>query len=331
MRKDRIIRVQDNTISVLEVNDSDYISLTDMVKNEEGNDMIRNWMRNRNTVEFLGVWEQLNNPNFKGVEFDTFRREAGLNSFNLTPKKWVNRTNAIGIISKPGRGGGTYAHKDLAFEFGAWISPTFKLYIIKEYERLKRKEQDKYNLAWNIRRVLTKVNYHFHIDAVQKHIIPKSALPEDKRNIEYAIEAEILNLALFGCTSKEWRKANPKHAKKGFNMRDFASMSQLIVMSNLESMNAEMVKLGSSKQSRYKVLRKTAKSQLEKLKNIDLVKAVRKQGETTYIEAQEKSGEELEKITSKSIVEKNRKVLSNLNKSLKKPLGSSPPKKDKNN
>lgn len=324
MTKDRQIIVQSNPISIINVDDNDYISLTDMVKNEDGNDHIRNWMRNRNTIEFLGVWEQLNNPNFKGVEFDTFRSEAGLNSFNMTPKKWVESTYAIGIISKSGRGGGTYAHKDIAFEFGSWISPVFRLYIIKEYQRLKRVENDTYNLEWDVKRVLSKVNYNLHTNAVQKHIIPKSTLPESKRGIEYAKEADLLNLALFGCTAKEWREVNKAHAKEGKNIRDFASINELIVLSNLESFNAEMIKLDTPKGNRYKLLWKTAKDQLDQLKHIDMVKSVRKQSETTYIEAQDKTGEELEIETSKGILDKNKEALSDFNKKLKKGLDWNP-------
>lgn len=324
MAKNREIIVESNPISIIDIHDNDYISLTDMVKNEEGNDYIRNWMRNRNTVEFLGVWEQLNNPNFKGVEFDTFRKEAGLNSFNMTPRKWVESTNAIGIVSKSGRGGGTYAHKDIAFEFGSWISPVFRLYIIKEYQRLKRVENDGYNLEWDVKRVLSKVNYNLHTNAVQKHIIPKSTLPESKRGIEYAKEADLLNLALFGCTAKEWREVNKTHAKNGKNIRDFASINELIVLSNLESFNAEMIGLDTPKTNRYKLLWNSAKNQLEQLKHIDMVKAVRKQSNTTYIEAQEKSGEELNGLTSESILKKNKEVLSEFNKKLKKGLEWNP-------
>ena len=174
---------------------------------EKKNDHIRNWMRNRNTVEFLGIWEQLYNPNFKGVEFDTFKKEAGLNSFNLTPKKWVESTNAIGIISVSGRYGGTYAHKDIAFEFGAWISPMFKLLLIKEFQRLKEIETNQYNLEWNVKRVLSKVNYTIQTDAVKDYIVPKSNYTKDTEWLAYAEEADILNVALFECTAKQWREA----------------------------------------------------------------------------------------------------------------------------
>lgn len=324
MAKDRVLSVENRLISVLDVNESDYICLTDMIKNEDGNDHIRNWMRNRNTVEFLGVWESLNNTDFKGVEFDTLRKEAGLNSFNLTPRKWIELTNAKGIISKPGRGGGTYAHKDIAFEFGSWISPVFRLYIIKEYQRLKKSENDTYNLEWDVRRVLTKANYNFHTDAVQKHILPSSKRTKDKQWLEYAEEADLLNQAVFGCTAKEWRVANPSHAKNKMNIRDFASINELMVMSNIESLSAEMIKAGGSKSARFKLMKNAAKDQLEKLKDMDLIKSVRKQSNTTYIEAQEKSGEELEKLASESILNKNQQALSDFNQKLKQGLNYNP-------
>lgn len=297
----------------------DFICLTDMVKGMDGENVnIENWLRNKNTIEFLGVWEQLNNNNFNSLEFEGIMREAGLNRFYLSVKQWVAKTNAIGLISKTGRYGGTYAHRDIAFEFSAWISPIFKLYLIKEYQRLKQVENDTYNLEWNVKRVLSKVNYHIHTDAVMKHIIPKSNLPESKKGIEYAKEADLLNLALFGCTAKEWKEANKEHVGNGLNMRDFASINELTVMSNLESLNAEMIKLGGTKQGRYKVLKNTVKDQLEQLKKIDLIKAVRKQSDKTYIEAQDRTGEELEELTEKSILNKNKQALSDFNKKLKK-------------
>ena len=326
------IKVQNVNISIISTEKEDFISLTDMAlgKGDEvrAADVIKNWIRTKNTIEYLGAWEQLYNPKFKVVDFHHFRAEAGSNSFVLSPKEWVEKTKSIGIFSKSGRGGGTFAHKDIAFEFGSWISPIFKLYLIKEYQRLKLVENDTYNLEWNVRRVLTKANYHFHTDAVQKHIIPKSTLPENKKGIEYAREAELLNLALFGYTSKEWKQANKKHVQNGLNMRDFASINELTVMSNIESMNAEMIKLGGTKNERYKILKQTAKEQLEKLKDMDLIKAVRKQNEKTYIEARSKTGQELENLSRKSILEKNKQALSEFNKNLKKALDSPPPKED---
>lgn len=282
------IEVEEKIIAITSYNEDDYICLTDMVRGEEGNDHIRNWMRNRNTVEFLGIWEQLNNPNFKGVEFDRFKKEAGLNSFNLTPKKWVDSTSAIGIVSKSGRYGGTFAHRDIAFEFGAWISPMFKLLLIKEFQRLKEIESNKYNLEWDVKRVLSKVNYHIHTDAVKNHIIPKSKYSTDKQWIEYAEEADLLNVALFGCTAKQWKEANPKHALEGKNMRDFASINELAVLSNLESLNSELIKGGVEKRIRFNNMHRIAKQQLEILKKSDILKSIKKQSDSTYIDEQKK-------------------------------------------
>ncbi len=256
------IEVQDKIISIAKQNEEDYICLTDMVKDEEGDNHIRNWMRNRNTVEFIGLWETIHNPNFKPVEFDTFRKQAGLNSFNLTPKKWVDATRAIGIFSKSGRYGGTYAHKDIAFEFGSWISPMFKLLLIKEFQRLKEIETNKYNLEWNVKRILTKTNYHLHTDAIKNHIIPKKDYRKDAEWIIYAEEADLLNVALFNCTAKDWREANKKHAEKGLNIRDFASINELVVMSNLENTNAVLISQKVDKADRFKQLTILAKTQL---------------------------------------------------------------------
>jgi hypothetical protein len=322
------IKVDNIEISIVSEDQEGYISLTDMAQGKEDEtraaDVIKNWIRSKNTIEFLGAWEQLYNPKFKVVDFDHFRNEAGSNAFVLSVKEWVQSTDAVGIFSKPGRNGGTYAHKDIAFEFGAWISPMFKLYLIKEYQRLKSIETDTYNLEWDVKRVLSKVNYHLHTDAVLNHIIPKSTFPKDKQWIEYAKEADLLNVALFGCTAKEWREANPKHAKDGKNIRDFASINELIVMSNIESLNAEMIKLNTTKQSRFKVIKDAVKDQLRQLKNLDMVKAVRKQSKTTYIEAQQMTGEQLEEITGKSILEKNQEALSKFNENLKKGIAWNP-------
>lgn len=223
----------------MKINNEDYISLTDMVKNFGDDVMIYQWMRNRNTVEFIGVWEQLHNPNFKGLEFDTFRKQAGLNSFSLTPRKWIEATNAIGFTSKAGRyGGGTYAHKDIAFEFGTWISPQFKLYLIKEFQRLKEEENLRLTLGWDVKRMLAKVNYKIHTDAVKAHLIPEN-ISKNRANIVYASEADVLNVALFGKTAKEWRDENP--GKDG-NIRDYTDVTQLVVLSNLEGINAELIR-----------------------------------------------------------------------------------------
>ncbi len=208
MGETKKIKVEDKLISIVKQDKQDYICLTDMVRGEEGSDHIRNWMRNRNTVEFIGLWETLHNPDFKPVEFDTFRKQAGLNNFNLTPKKWIEKTNAIGIISKSGRYGGTYAHKDLAFEFGAWISPMFKLLLIKEFQRLKEIETNQYNLEWNVKRILSKTNYLIHTDAIKEHIIPKKDYAKSDEWIVYAEEADLLNVAIYDCKAKDWRDAN---------------------------------------------------------------------------------------------------------------------------
>lgn len=280
-KKKREITIQDNPVTIITIDGEDYISLTDMVRSEDGEDHIRNWMRNRNTVEFLGLWESMNNPDFKGVEFDRFRKDAGLNSFNLTPKKWTEATDAKGIISKPGRGGGTYAHRDIAFEFGTWISPVFKLYLIKEYQRLKEIESNEYNLEWDVKRTLSKMNYHIHTDAVKNHVIPNSK--KWRKELEYADEADILNAALFGCTAKEWRQANPERHKKGENIRDMASINELAVLSNLESLNAEMMREGLDKKFRLEKLQQTATYQLGILNSKDFVKGLKKSSDEIYL------------------------------------------------
>ena len=277
----RKIIVNGDPIGVIKINDDDYISLTDMVKNLEGEtNHIHNWMRNRETVEFLGLWEAFHNKNFKGIEFDTFRRQAGLNSFTLTPHKWIKSTNAIGIVSKSGRYGGTYAHKDIAFEFGTWISAAFKLYLIREYQRLVEIENNQYNLEWNVSRVLAKTNYTLHTDAIKDQIIPKT--PIWRKGVTYANEADLINVALFGMTAKEWRKNYPKEAKSGKNIRDMASIIELIILSNLETHNAQMVKEGFSQEDRFNKLVDITKSQRESLHNADPLRSIKKLNEETY-------------------------------------------------
>jgi hypothetical protein len=240
-----------------------------------------------NTVEFLGLWETLHNSNFKSVEFDRFRKEAGLNNFNLTPKKWIEATNAIGIVSKPGRYGGTYAHKDLAFEFGAWISPMFKLLLIKEFQRLKEIETNQYNLEWNVKRILTKTNYLIHTDAIKNYIIPKKDY--DKEWLIYAEEADLLNVSLFSCTAKDWRESNPEIAKKGMNIRDIASINELVVLSNLENVNALMIEQNMDKQERYLQLKNIAQKQLAVLNDKNFIKSIKKLNERTYLDERKKS------------------------------------------
>ncbi|MDZ4711057.1 MAG: KilA-N domain-containing protein [bacterium] len=262
MAKSKTINVKGKEISIIQHQEADYISLTDMVKGFGDDTMIYSWMRNRNTLEFIGIWEELNNPDFKGNEFVTFKSQAGLNSFNLTPRKWIDATNAIGIISKAGRyGGGTFAHRDIAFEFGSWLSPEFKLYLIKEFQRLKADENNRLKLEWNLQRTLAKVNYHIHTDAIKEKLIPP-ALSKEKINFVYADEADMLNMALFGMTAKQWREANPK--AEG-NIRDAATIEQLVVLSNMESINAVLIHQNLSQPERLKQLNSIAITQMKSL------------------------------------------------------------------
>ena len=253
------LNVLDREIMLYKQNEDDFISLTDIARykdNKRTDYIIQNWLRNRNTIEFLGIWERLNNPNFKPIEFDGFRKQAGLNSFVLTPKQWIQKTNAIGIVSKAGRYGGTFAHKDVAFEFASWISIEFKLYLIKEFQRLK--EEERKTLGWDIRRNLVKLNYRIHTDAIQTHLIPQE-LTYAQVNIVYANEADILNVALFGKTASQWRSENPD--KKG-NMRDYANVSQLVCLSNLENLNALFISEGLPQNERLKKLNTIAIHQM---------------------------------------------------------------------
>lgn len=245
-------------------------------------------MRNRNTVEFIGLWESLHNPDFKGVEFDRFGKEAGLNSFNLTPKKWITATNAIGIYSKSGRYGGTYAHKDLAFEFGSWISPMFKLLLLKEFQRLKEQENNQYNLEWSVKRLLAKTNYEIYTEAIKDHIIPKSNYTKNKEWLLYAEEADILNVAIFNCSAKDWRTANPEHVKKRLSIRDFASINELVVLSNMENINAVLIEKGVDKSERLKELIRLSKKQLKALDSVRIIKSIKKENDKTYIDAKNK-------------------------------------------
>lgn len=251
-------------IRVSSTDESDYISLTDIAKKRNPEfpaDVIKNWMRSRSTIEFLGLWEKLNNPNFKLVEFDQFKQEAGTNSFVLPPQKWIDRTNAIGIISKSGRYGGTYAHTDIAFEFASWISPEFKLYIIKDYQRLKTDESHIKQIDWNIKREIAKSNYKIHTDAIKEKLILPT-LSNAQISYTYASEADVINVALFGITAKAWRKMHPE--AKG-NIRDTATIEQLIVLSNLESMNAVFIREGLSQSERLFRLNQIAIFQLQSL------------------------------------------------------------------
>ncbi|WP_314276023.1 KilA-N domain-containing protein [Capnocytophaga sputigena] len=264
MAKNKTISVQGFDIVWYETNYNDYISLTDIAryKDAEHTDaIIQNWLRNRNTIELLGFWESIYNPNFKPLEFEGFRKQAGLNSFVMTPKKWIESTNAIGIVSKSGRYGGTFAHKDIALEFASWISIEFKLYIIKEFQRLKEDETSQLKLEWNLQRTLSKINYHIHTDAIKDNLIPKE-ITKQQANFVYADEADLLNVALFGLTAKEWRESNPD--KKG-NVRDYASLEQLVVLSNMESINALLISQGITPSERLRELNKVAITQMKSL------------------------------------------------------------------
>jgi hypothetical protein len=263
------IKVFDKEVTIYEQNDEDYICLTDMAKYKDpdrSDYIIQNWLRSRTTIEFLGIWEQLNNPGFNPIEFDGFRKQAGLNSFVLTSKQWIEKTGAIGIISKAGRYGGTYAHKDIAFEFASWISVEFKLYLIKEFQRLK--DEERRLLGWDIRRNLTKINYRIHTDAIKENLIP-AELSKSQVNLVYATEADVLNMALFGTTAKIWRDENPD--KKG-NIRDYADISQLVCLSNLENLNAHFINEGISQNERLTRLNKIAIHQMRLLTDDSSIK-----------------------------------------------------------
>jgi len=263
MSKTKSILVKDTAIKVRNIDSADYLSLSDIArfKDADRSDyIIQNWMRNRSTVDYLGLWEQINNLEFNSIEFDGIRNEAGTNAFVLTPKRWTEKTKAIGIVSKAGRYGGTFAHPDIAFEFASWISAEFKLFLIKEFQRLKQDEIDTQKLEWNLTRSLTKINYRIHTDAIAEHLLP--AIELNLACFTYANEADLLNMALFGKTAKTWREQNPD--KEG-NIRDYASVEQLVVLANMESYNAEMIKQSLSPQARLERLNAMAISQLKVL------------------------------------------------------------------
>jgi hypothetical protein len=272
MAKNKTIEVKGTEITIYRNDVDDYISLTDIARYKDSantDDIIKNWLRNRNTIELLGFWEQMYNPNFKPVEFDGFRKQAGLNSFVLTPKRWIETTNAIGIISKSGRYGGTFAHKDIAFEFASWISIEFKLYVIKEFQRLKEDENNRQKLDWDLQRTLAKVNYSIHTDAIKERLIPEKLTPK-QTSFVYASEADLLNMALFGKTAADWRTENPD--AKG-NIRDQATLEQLVVLSNLESINAVLIRQGLEQGERLAQLNQIAITQMTSLvKNANLKK-----------------------------------------------------------
>lgn len=271
--KNRSITVQGTAVGITSKNEQDYISLTDMVKHFEGGSaLIEQWLKNKDTVLFLGVWEQLNNPGFNSPEFEGIRNEAGRNSFYLSAKKWIEITGAIGLHAKAGRYGGTYAHRDIAFEFGSWLSPEFKLYLIKEFQRLKDEEARATSLEWSFQRTLAKVNYRIHTDAIQERLIPQQ-LTRAQTAMIYASEADLLNVALFGQTAAQWRQANPSQAG---NMRDGATLEQLVVLSNLESINAVLIHQGLPAQNRLAQLNVIAITQMRSLMGLPVIQQLGK-------------------------------------------------------
>jgi hypothetical protein len=270
-REKQIIEVKGTAITIIQLNQSDYISLTNIARYKNPNepkDIVKNWMRSKTTIEFLGLWEKLHNPRFKGVEFDAFVREAGSNAFVLSPSKWIDATQAIGIVSKQGNTGGTYAHKDIAFEFAAWLSPEFKLYLIMEFQRLKDEENSLKKQEWSLQRTLSKINYRIHTDAIKEALIPPVITKEQAAAV-YASEADLLNVALFGKTAKQWRDQNP--GKQG-NIRDEATLEQLVVLTNLESINALLIRNDMEQINRLQQLNNAAIQQMKSLLNNNTVK-----------------------------------------------------------
>lgn len=271
--------VKDQVINVIRIDDKEFISLTDLARYADEDDPrypIQNWMRNKDVISYLGLWESIHNENFKGVEFDTFKNEAGSNKFKISPQKWIRETNAIGMISKSGNNGGTYARSDIALEFASWLSPEFKLYVIQEFQKLKKNEAYQNKIDWHANRVLAKVSYVVHTDAIKSIIVP--TLTEKQRKFVYAEEADVLNVALFGMTAKEWRDSNPSLAEDG-NIRDYADLLHLVILSNLENINAELIEMGISQSERLVRLNEIAKRQMEllrknkSLKNLEYIES----------------------------------------------------------
>ncbi len=267
-KANRKITVKDIEITISTIEDNDFISLTDMVKGFEGkDDLIYNWLRNRNTIEFLGVWEEINNPNFKPVEFDRFKKEAGLNSFSMTPKKWQQATGAKGLFSKSGRYGGTYAHKDIAFEFGAWLSPEFKLYLIKEFQRLKEQEAQLQSVEWQVHRELAKINYRLQTDAIQQNLL--FGMPESQQRWVYTSEADMLNMIVFGKTASEWKKENPD---KSGNQRDYSDYLHNAIIANLEMLNSNLINQNIAQDERVRILQEQAEQMKKSLEGSPTIK-----------------------------------------------------------
>ena len=266
------IKVKDNLVGIMRIGDIDYISLTDLARYKnpiEPKDVVKNWLRAKTNIEYLALWEQMHNPNVKGVEIDTFKNEAGTHYFTMSPQRWIKETNAIGIVSKSGNNGGTYAHPDIAFEFASWISPEFNLYLITEFERLKQNEGYQNKIEWSVRRELAKTNYRIHTDSIKENIIP--TLTEKQKQYVYANEADILNVALFGITAKEWKDKNPD--LEG-NMRDYANILQLVILVNLENLNAEMIEQGIEQSKRLDRLNQIAKKQFDILQETAGIKKI---------------------------------------------------------
>lgn len=271
MAKSKKIEVEGKQITIILDKEQEYISLTDILKAKDGDFFISDWLRNRNTVEYLGIWESVYNPNFNYGEFATIKSQAGLNSYKLSVKEWTEKTNAIGLKATAGRYGGTYAHPDIAFEFGMWISPQFKIYLIREFQRLKNEENDRLKLEWNLQRTLAKVNYQIHTDAIKENLIPQE-ITKQQASFVYANEADLLNVSLFGITAKEWRDKNPD--KKG-NIRDFATLEQLVVLSNLESINALLIGQNLGQKERLIQLNKVAITQMKSLLESKAIKKLK--------------------------------------------------------
>ncbi len=261
------IVVKEQKIGILRIDNKEYISLTDLARYADEDDPrypIQNWMRNKDVISYLGLWESIHNENFKGVEFDTFKNEAGSNKFKISPQKWIKETNAIGIISKSGNNGGTYARSDIAFEFASWLSPEFKLYVIQEFQRLKKNEAYQNKIDWHANRVLAKANYLVHTDAIKNYIVP--TLTEKQKKFVYAEEADVLNVALFGMTAGEWKESNPEVAGNG-NIRDYTDLLHLVILNNLENINAELIEMDIPQSERLMRLNNVARRQMELLKN----------------------------------------------------------------
>jgi hypothetical protein len=288
MAKNNKLKVQDIEISLTKVNSEDYICLTDMIKAKDGEFFVSDWLRNANTLDYIQAWEGLNNPNFNYGEFAIIRNGAGSNSHKVSVKDLIERANCIGIVAKTGRYGGTYAQSDIAFNFGMWISPMFQLYIVKEYQRLKEIETNKQGLEWDVKRILSKSNYHVQTDAIKNYMIPKLTYSQKKEWI-YAEEADVLNIVLFGMTATQWKQANPQRALSGENLRDSASINELTILSNLESMNATMIKNNVPKNKRMRILYDMVKEQKPILDKVNIIHSIKKMSDTTYVDYKEEN------------------------------------------